>query len=105
MKLDKHIYLDEDINNSVLEYAQFYGIGYSDMITKMVEEYIKNRMQSEKLTAIQNELNSLHKLCNLTYNLIEQLYSDLNLTNITNPDKSFAVKEFKKRMVDRRLDG
>ena len=105
MKLDKHIYIDEDQNNQVLEYAKMFGIGYSEMMCKMVDDYARNRLQSEKLTKIENELSLLHKLVNLNYNLLEQLYSDLNLSNITNPNNSYALKEFKKKMVDRRLDG
>ena len=105
MKLDKHLYIDEDRNDKVLNCAKIYNIGYSDMIIKMIDSYFANNKQSDKITNIQNELNSIHKLNNLTYNLLEQLYSDLNLTNITNPYKSYAVKEFKKRMIDKRLDG
>lgn len=36
MKLDKHIYIDEDQNNQVLEYAKKSGIGYSEMMCKKI---------------------------------------------------------------------
>lgn len=75
------------------------------MVSKMAKEYSVFRLQTELLTKILNELQALSKKVNVTYDLEEQLYSDLNLTNITNPRESYAVNEFKKKQIDKRLDG
>lgn len=75
------------------------------MVSKMAKEYSVFRLQTELLTKILNELQALSKKVNVTYDLEEQLYSDLNLTNITNPRESYAVNEFKKKQIDKRLNG
>lgn len=97
--------MDEDDYNLIIGYGKQFKVGFSGMVSKMTKEYSVFRLQTELLTKILNELQALSKKVNVTYDLEEQLYSDLNLTNITNPRESYALNEFKKKQIDKRLDG
>lgn len=103
-KLDKHIKISEELHNKIIAITKETKNNYSKEICNMLEEAISNRVKQEQLNKIQNDNLYILKKVNLTYELIKQVYSDLNFTNITDPKKSYAVNEFLKRVKVSRLD-
>lgn len=77
---------------------------YSEEICLMIEEAISNRLKQEQLNSMNNDIKYILKKVNLSYELIKQLYSDLDFTNITNPKKSYAVNEFLRKVKISKLD-
>ena len=77
---------------------------YSDEICLMIEEAISNRVKQEQLNSMNNDIKYILKKVNLSYELIKQIYSDLDLTNVTDPKKSYAVNEFLRKVKISKLD-
>ena len=103
-KLDRHFTIPEELHNKVLAYTKQSNNSYSEEICMMIEEAISNRVKQEQLNKMQNDINYMIKKVNLIYELQKQVYSDLNLTNITDPKKSYAVNEFLRKVKISRLD-
>lgn len=103
-KISKHISIPEELFNKVLAYKTEHHITYSDEICNMIEEAISNRVKQEQLNKMNNDLKYVLKKVNLTYELVKQMYSDLNLTNITDPKNSYSVNEFLRRVKISKLD-
>lgn len=103
-KIDRHLSIPEELHSKVLFYMKEENKNYSEVICNMIEEAVSNRMKQEQLNNMNNDIKYIVKKLNLSYELIKQLYSDLNLTNITDPKKSYAVNEFLKKVKVSRLD-
>lgn len=104
MRLDRHFTIPEELHQKVLTYAKENHNSYSEEICLMIEEAISNRIKQEQLNKIQKDINYMVKKINLIYELQKQMYSDLNLTNITDPKKSYAINEFLRKVKISRLD-
>ena len=103
-KISKHISIPEELFNKVLVYKKEHHITYSEEICNMIEEAISNRVKQEQLNKLNNDLKYVLKKVNLTYELVKQMYSDLNLTNITDPKNSYSVNEFLRKVKISKLD-
>lgn len=104
--IDRHIMINEDIHNKILVLAKENKISYSEQVTLLVEEAIRNNLKKEKIDKIQNDVIYLTKKVNLLYALTKQIYSDFNisLNNITDPKKSIALNEFLRKVKISKLD-
>lgn len=104
MKLNRHITIPEELHDKVLTYKKENNTSYSEEICNMIEEAISNRVKQEQLNKMDKDILYILKKVNLTYELCKQMYSDLNLTNITDPKKSYAVNEFVRKVKVSKLD-
>ena len=104
MSLNRHICIPEELHEKVLAYKKENNTSYSKEICNMIEEAISNRMKQEQLNKIDKDITYILKKVNINYELCKQMYSDLNLTNITDPKKSYAVNEFVRKVKVSRLD-
>ena len=72
--------------------------------SKAVEELVFNaQINNELITEFQKVLKKLDEISSrekLLVDLVKQLYSDLAIVNLTNPNRNDALKEFfKKRII------
>ena len=72
--------------------------------SKAVEELVFNaQINNELITEFQKVLKKLDEISSrekLLVDLVKQLYSDLEIVNLTNPKRNDALKEFfKKRII------
>ena len=103
-KIDRHIVISEELHNKILTYMKESRNNYSEEISAMIEEAISNRIKQEKLNDIYKNILTLTRKTNLIYELLKQLYSDLDLTNITDVKKSYALNEFFNRIKTSKFD-
>ena len=103
-KVTRHFSIPEELHKKVLLYMKESKNNYSEEICLMIEEAISNRLSCELLNSMNNDIKYILKKVNLSYELIKQLYSDLDLTNITDPKKSYAVNEFLRKVKVSKLD-
>ena len=97
---DLHVNVNDDafeiINNKKLLNKYSYS--------KAVEELVFNaQINNELITEFQKVLKKLDEISSrekLLIDLVKQLYSDLEIVNLTNPNRNDALKEFfKKRII------
>lgn len=103
-KIDRHIKIEEELHYKIIGYTKESKKSYSEVISNMIEEAITNKFKQSQLNKIDSEIITLSKKVSLMFELIKQLYSDLNLTNITDPKKSYCVNEFLRKVRISKLD-
>ena len=103
-KVNRHFSIPEELHKKVLIYMSESKNNYSEEICLMIEEAISNRVKQEQLNSMNNDIKYILKKVNLSYELIKQIYSDLDLTNVTDPKKSYAVNEFLRKVKVSKLD-
>lgn len=104
MFVNRHVTIPKELHDKIVAYKKENYTTYSKEICNLIEEAISNRMKQEQLNKIENEVLYILKKVNLIYELEKQMYSDLNLSNITDPKKSYAVNEFIKKVKVARLN-
>ncbi|MDO5556928.1 MAG: hypothetical protein Q4G05_01605 [Clostridia bacterium] len=104
MKLSRHITISEELHDKVMTYKKENHTSYSEEITNMIEEAISNRVKQEQLNEMNKDIIYILKKVNLIYELCKQVYSDLNIVNITDPKQSYSVNEFIRKVKISRLD-
>ena len=98
MKIDKHIYFTADEVNRINEYHKNNKIQFSTAVCRLVDMALDNIDLIERLNKMQNDLSYLISNNRHVFLLLQQLYSDLDFENITDPKKSKSVNEFMKKI-------
>ena len=90
-----NIYFTDEVENIIKEYMKLNGKRWSETVNFFILEGSKNIMDNENIVSITNGLNKI--ISKLTYSnmLMEQLYSDFNIDEPTDPQKSVGLKIFK----------
>lgn len=102
-RIDKHIYLTSEQVKRVEEYGSSRGTGFSTTISDIIDRVYQFDTLNDKLNKLQNDVSFLIKKTIIEYKLLEQLYSDLDFTNITDVNKSDALKQFNRLLRRGRL--
>lgn len=92
-----HISISDEIDNIIKKYCNKYDIKYSQAVAKLVELGDSN-VELNKAIRINNDLMDrlYSKMC-YTKSLLEQFYSDMEIDELTNPNKNIALKEFRNK--------
>ena len=102
-KIDKHAYLTSSQIKQVNEYGKSRNLSFSSAVADMIEKAYKIDTLLNKLDLLNNKFDQLDsKITYITkkiitiFKLLEQLYSDLEFTNITDTTKSDTLRQFYK---------
>lgn len=90
----KHIYFDTDTLNILDKYQEQNNISCSQAIRDLILIGINNINLNEKIKEFKQQEEKLLNVNYLQLDLIKQLYSDLEIQNITNPNKNNALQKF-----------
>ncbi len=96
-KLKKHISISLEVECMITEYANKCNITFSEAVSQLV---VLGSNNIEVSKAIQKNNAILDKLYSKSYystQLLEQLYSDMDFYEITNPNESKGLNKFKKK--------
>ena len=90
-----NVYFTDEVEKIVKEYMKINGKRWSETVNILILEGSKNIMENENIVSITNGLNKI--ISKLVYSnmLMEQLYSDFNIDEPTDPKKSIGLKIFK----------
>lgn len=98
MTIDRHIYFSNDEYIKIKEYADRNKLTFSKAVCKLCITALNDTSILNQISKLDKDINCIIKKQNLIYSLEEQIYSDMDFDNTTNPKKSKALNEFKKRM-------
>lgn len=98
MKIDKHIYFTADETDRINNYRKKNNIQFSTAVCRLTDLALDNIDVIERLEILQNDLSYLISNNRYVFLLLQQLYSDLDFENITDPKKSKSVIEFMKKI-------
>ena len=103
-KLDKHISITKELNDRVLLSCKERRRKYSAEVSYLISKAIDSNEEKNKFNEIESELKSIVKKEHYIFELLRQIYSDMDFNNLSDPKKSFALNEFMKRMKGDRFD-
>ena len=92
---DPHISLSNEIDSKVRNYCKANGLKYSQGIRNLIELGLYNLEMNRQIELNSSLLSKLYSKSIYTIDLIEKLYSDLEITNNSNPKDNKVLQEFK----------
>ena len=98
MKIDRHVYFSDDTIKKIELYQKKNNMRFSTAVCKLVDVALENVDVNEQLDGLKKDISYLTSNNRYIFLLLQQLYSDLDFENITNPKKSKPVNEFMKKL-------
>ena len=92
-----NITLTDEVESYVKQYMRDNNIGLSDTINVLVFRGIQNIIESKEVTSISNGMEKISSKLYYLKVLMEQLYSDFNIDEPSNPRESIGLKILKDR--------
>lgn len=98
MKIDKHIYFTNEEYARILDYKEKNKLSFSEAVCFLSIFALNSNDILDRINFLESRLNYLIKKINIIYSLEEQIYSDMNFDNLTDPKKSKPLIEFNKKL-------
>lgn len=92
--IKRHIYFDNDTLNILYKYQSQNNISFSQAIRDLIFIGTKNISIDKEIIELKEREEKIINVNYLQLDLIKQLYSDLEIQNITNPNKNKALQNF-----------
>lgn len=104
MIIRTHISIPSEIDTIIKNYANKNGLKYSQAVSKLIELGSSNIDLNKYITDNNGILDRIFsKLCFNT-SLLEQFYSDMEIDNLTNPNKNSTLNKFKNKFNHSKYD-
>lgn len=92
-----HVTLPNELDKKIKEYALDHGIKYSLAVQKLIESGF-DRTNTNRLVEMNNTfLERINSRQNYMCLLLEQMYSDMEFRELSNPKKNIALQQFKSK--------
>ena len=98
MKIDKHIYFTNEEYARILDYKEKNKLSFSEAVCFLSISALYSNDILDRINFLESRLDYLIKKINIIYSLEEQIYSDMNFDNLTDPKKSKPLIEFNKKL-------
>ena len=96
--IDKHIRLSIEDSLRIKVYASKRGLTFNNAVKELLSLGLDQYEGKEVELAINNDIQKIIKDQHYTKLLLEQLYSDFQLENLTDPSSCFLLKKFRERI-------
>lgn len=97
-KSRKEILISKEDINIILNYSKVHSVSFSEGIRNLAFKGLEETTTDETIEKLFDKIEKINFKIDRNFQLLIQIYSDLNLTNITNPKSSKPVKEFIRKM-------
>ena len=98
MKIDRHIYFTNEEYARISDYKEKNKLSFSEAVCFLSVSALNGNDILDRISKLESRLNYLTKKINIIYLLEEQIYSDMNFDNLTDPKKSKPLIEFNKKL-------
>ncbi len=98
MKTDKHIYFSNEEYARIKDYASCNNISFSKAVCNLCVSALNGNDILDRINKLDKGIEYIIKKQKVIYLLEEQIYSDMDFENVTNPKKSKSLNEFNKRI-------
>ena len=92
-----HITLSEEIDSQVRDYCSSHNLKYSQAIRNLVELGLNSFEANNQIVLNNTLLSKILSKSIYTIELIEKMYSDLEITNNSNPKNNKVLQDFKSK--------
>lgn len=103
-KIDKHIYFTPEEYARISEYQEKNKLSYSSAVCSLSISALNGDDILDRLSKLESSLNYIIKKLKYISSLDEQIYSDMDFDNLTDPKNSKALNEFHKKMRNNYID-
>src|SRR5574344_244981 len=101
---DPHISLTSEVDSKVRNYCKVNGYKYSEGIRNLIELGLYNLEINKKLELNSELLSKTYSKTIYIIDLVEKFYSDLEITNNSNPKDNKVLQEFKMNRFKDKFD-
>ena len=98
MKIDKHIYFTNEEYARILDYKEKNKLSFSEAVCFLSISALNGNDILDRISKLESNLNYVIKKLKYISSLEEQIYSDMNFDNLTDPKKSKPLIEFNKKL-------
>ncbi|MBQ6323469.1 MAG: hypothetical protein IJI22_01415 [Bacilli bacterium] len=103
-KIDKHIYFTPEEFARISEYQERNKMSYSSAVCSLSISALNSDDVLDRLSKLESSLNYIIKKLKYISLLDEQIYSDMDFDNLTDPKNSKALNEFHKKIRNNYID-
>ena len=105
IKIEKHVYLTNEQYKIINDYSIDKEISFSKAFGELIEKSNRYDTVINMMQSMSNNIEYISKKSFVTLRLLEQLYSDLEFTSITDINKSDALRLFKRMLRNGKYNG
>lgn len=103
-KIDKHIYFTNEEYARISDYQEKNKLSFSEAVCSLSISALNGDDILERISKLESSLNYIIKKLVYVISLSEQIYSDMDFDNLTDPKNSKALNEFHKKMRNNYID-
>ena len=103
-KIDKHIYFTNEEYARISDYQKENKLSFSEAVCSLAISALNGDDILDRINKLESSLNYIIKKLIYSISLNEQIYSDMDFDNLTNPKNSKALNEFHKKMRNNYID-
>ena len=103
-KIDKHIYFTNEEYARISDYQKKNKLSFSEAVCSLSISALNGDDILDRINKLESSLNYIIKKLIYSISLNEQIYSDMDFDNLTNPKNSKALNEFYKKMRNNYID-
>ena len=103
-KIDKHILLPIDLYKELRNLCKENKISYTCLVEELIRKGIEEKDKSKRIEEIEATLIYIKNKVNLTFELLMQIYADMDFDNIKDIKNSLALKKFFRKRKDLNYD-
>lgn len=103
-KIDKHIYFTPEEYARISEYQERNKMSYSSAVCSLSISALNSDDVLDRLSKLESSLNYIIKKLKYISLLDEQIYSDMDFDNLTDPKNSKALNEFHRKIRNNYID-
>ena len=93
--IEYHVKVKSDLDSKITRYREAHGFNKSDGARHLIELGLYNLEMNQKLELNSELLSKIYSKELYIIDLLEKLYSDLEITNDSNPKENKILQEFK----------
>ena len=98
MTIDKHIYFTNEEYLKIKSYADKNNMSFSRAVCELCINALNGTDALDRLSTIERNIEYIIKKQKIILSLEEQIYSDMDFDNITDPKQSKPLNEFNKKI-------
>lgn len=103
-KIDKHIYFSNEEYARIKDYQDKNKLSFSEAVCSLSISALNGSDVLDRINKLESSLNYIIKKLIYVSFLGEQIYSDMDFDNLTDPKNSKALIEFHKKMRNNYID-
>ena len=103
-KIDKHIYFTNEEYARISDYKEKNKLSFSEAVCSLSISALNGNDILDRISKLESSLNYIIKKLIYSISLNEQIYSDMDFDNLTNPKNSKALNEFHKKIRNSYID-